>query len=39
MIHDFSPVAVITPVGTVYWYGLVYTVGFVGVFLGFGCAV
>ena len=35
MIHDFSPVALTTPVGTVYWYGLVYTVGFVGVFLWF----
>lgn len=33
MIHDFSPVAFATPFGSVYWYGLVYTVGFLGVFL------
>jgi phosphatidylglycerol:prolipoprotein diacylglycerol transferase len=35
MIHDFNPAAFTTPAGTVYWYGLVYTVGFVGVFLWF----
>jgi phosphatidylglycerol:prolipoprotein diacylglycerol transferase len=35
MIHDFSPVAFATPVGTAYWYGLVYTAGFIGVFLWF----
>lgn len=35
MVHDFSPVAFATPLGSVYWYGLVYTVGFLGVFLWF----
>jgi phosphatidylglycerol:prolipoprotein diacylglycerol transferase len=33
LIHDFNPAAVTTPLGTVYWYGLVYTIGFLGVFL------
>lgn len=35
MIHDFNPLAAATPVGPVYWYGLVYSVGFIGVFLWF----
>ncbi|MCU0853672.1 MAG: prolipoprotein diacylglyceryl transferase [Rhodobacteraceae bacterium] len=35
MIHDFNPAALTTPLGTVYWYGLVYTIGFLGVFLWF----
>jgi phosphatidylglycerol:prolipoprotein diacylglycerol transferase len=32
MIHDFDPALLSTPLGTAYWYGAVYTIGFLGVF-------
>ncbi len=32
MIHDFDPVIATTPLGAIYWYGAVYSLGFVGVF-------
>ncbi len=32
MIHDFEPAILSTPVGTAYWYGAVYSIGFLGVF-------
>ena len=35
MIHDFDPEMIATPIGTVYWYGAVYSLGFLGVFLWF----
>ena len=35
MIHDFDLAIVITPAGPIYWYGAVYTLGFVGIFLWF----
>lgn len=35
MIHDFDPAILSTPVGTAYWYGAVYSVGFLGVFAWF----
>lgn len=33
MIHDFDPAILTTPMGAIYWYGAVYTLGFLGVFL------
>ncbi len=35
MIHDFDPAIAVTPLGPVYWYGAVYTVGFIGIFVWF----
>jgi phosphatidylglycerol:prolipoprotein diacylglycerol transferase len=35
MIHDFDPAIATTPLGPVYWYGAVYSLGFLGVFLWF----
>jgi phosphatidylglycerol:prolipoprotein diacylglycerol transferase len=35
MIHNFDPVIAVTPFGPIYWYGAVYSLGFVGVFLWF----
>lgn len=35
MIHDFAPEMIVTPFGTAYWYGAVYSLGFLGVFLWF----
>lgn len=35
MIHDFDPRIFSSPVGNAYWYGAVYTLGFLGVFLWF----
>ncbi|EPX78310.1 prolipoprotein diacylglyceryl transferase [Salipiger mucosus] len=35
MVHDFDPQIAITPLGPVYWYGAVYSLGFVGIFLWF----
>ncbi len=35
MVHDFDPAIAETVVGPVYWYGAVYSVGFLGVFLWF----
>lgn len=35
MIHDFDPAILHTPIGSIYWYGAVYSVGFMGVFLVF----
>lgn len=33
MVHDFDPAIVSTPLGTAYWYGAVYTLGFLVLFL------
>lgn len=33
MVHDFNPAIAMTPWGAVYWYGAVYSFGFLGVFL------
>ena len=35
MVHDFDPAIAETVFGSVYWYGAVYSVGFLGVFLWF----
>ena len=35
MVHTFDPAIVATPWGGLYWYGAVYTVGFLGVFAWF----
>ncbi len=35
MAHDFDPAMLTTPWGSLYWYGAVYTLGFLGVFLWF----
>jgi phosphatidylglycerol:prolipoprotein diacylglycerol transferase len=35
MIHDFDPAILSSPFGTAYWYGAVYSVGFLGVFAWF----
>ena len=35
MVHDFDPAITMTPLGPVYWYGAVYSVGFVGIFVWF----
>lgn len=35
MVHDFDPAITLTPLGPIYWYGAVYSLGFVGVFLWF----
>ncbi|MFY0691483.1 MAG: prolipoprotein diacylglyceryl transferase [Paracoccaceae bacterium] len=35
MIHDFDPAIATTPWGALYWYGAVYSFGFVGVFVWF----
>ncbi|WP_068115901.1 prolipoprotein diacylglyceryl transferase [Tropicimonas marinistellae] len=35
MIHDFNPAIATTPLGSLYWYGAVYSIGFVGVFVWF----
>ncbi|MDJ1016248.1 MAG: prolipoprotein diacylglyceryl transferase [Paracoccaceae bacterium] len=35
MIHDFDPAIAVTPFGAVYWYGAVYSFGFLGFFLWF----
>jgi phosphatidylglycerol:prolipoprotein diacylglycerol transferase len=32
MIHDLDPAILSTPLGTAYWYGAVYAIGFLGVF-------
>lgn len=35
MIHDFDPAIAVTPFGPVYWYGAVYSIGFIGIFFWF----
>lgn len=35
MIHDFDPAIVTTPFGSIYWYGAVYSFGFLGVLIWF----
>lgn len=35
MIHDFNPVIAETFLGPIYWYGSVYSVGFLGIFFWF----
>ena len=35
MVHDFDPAIALTPLGPIYWYGAVYSLGFIGVFLWF----
>ena len=35
MIHDFDPAITTTPLGPIYWYGAVYSLGFLGVFVWF----
>ena len=35
MIHDFDPAIAFTPFGPVYWYGAVYSIGFIGIFVWF----
>jgi phosphatidylglycerol:prolipoprotein diacylglycerol transferase len=35
VIHDFDPAITVTPLGPIYWYGAVYTLGFTGIFLWF----
>ena len=35
LIHSFDPQILSTPFGSLYWYGAVYTFGFIGVFLWF----
>jgi phosphatidylglycerol:prolipoprotein diacylglycerol transferase len=35
MRHDFDTAIAITPFGAIYWYGAVYSLGFLGVFLWF----
>ncbi|MEQ9036830.1 MAG: prolipoprotein diacylglyceryl transferase [Silicimonas sp.] len=35
MIHDFDPAIATTPFGAIYWYGAVYSLGFLGIFLWF----
>ena len=35
MIHDFDPAIAVTPIGAIYWYGAVYSVGFIGIFVWF----
>ncbi len=35
MAHDFDPAMLTTPWGSLYWYGAVYTLGFLGVFFWF----
>jgi phosphatidylglycerol:prolipoprotein diacylglycerol transferase len=35
MIHDFDPAIAVTPLGPIYWYGAVYSLGFLGVFVWF----
>jgi phosphatidylglycerol:prolipoprotein diacylglycerol transferase len=35
LIHDFNPAIADTIFGPIYWYGAVYTVGFLGIFLWF----
>ena len=35
MVHDFVPAIVTTSFGSIYWYGAVYTFGFIGVFVWF----
>ena len=31
MIHDFNPAIATTPLGALYWYGAVYSLGFAGI--------
>ncbi len=35
MVHDFDPAIAMTPLGPIYWYGAVYSVGFIGIFVWF----
>ncbi|MFD0980021.1 prolipoprotein diacylglyceryl transferase [Tropicimonas aquimaris] len=35
MIHDFDPAIAVTPIGAIYWYGAVYSLGFLGIFIWF----
>ncbi len=35
MVHDFDPAIAITPLGSIYWYGAVYSLGFLGIFVWF----
>ena len=35
MVHDFQPEILTTSFGSIYWYGSVYSFGFIGVFLWF----
>ena len=35
MIHDFDPAIAVTPIVTIYWYGAVYSIGFIGIFVWF----
>lgn len=35
MPHDFDPAIIVTPLGTAYWYGAVYSLGFIGILLWF----
>ena len=35
MLHDFDPAIVVTPLGTAYWYGAVYSLGFIGILFWF----
>lgn len=35
MVHDFDPAITTTVIGAIYWYGAVYSLGFLGVFLWF----
>lgn len=35
MIHDFDPAIAVTPIGAIYWYGAVYSFGFLGIFVWF----
>ena len=35
MIHDFDPAFATTPIGPLYWYGAVYSLGFIGIFIWF----
>ncbi|MDU8911437.1 prolipoprotein diacylglyceryl transferase [Aestuariicoccus sp. MJ-SS9] len=35
MIHDFDPAIMTTPLGAIYWYGAVYSLGFLGIFVWF----
>ena len=35
MLHDFEPEILTTGFGSIYWYGSVYSFGFMGVFLWF----
>lgn len=35
MVHDIDPAIALTPLGPIYWYGAVYSLGFAGIFLWF----